>query len=319
MRIRNGLTRRQIVQVGAGAWLGFHSTRAQAATYPSRTINFIIPYAAGGSFDSYGREFSELLHQRLHVNVEPLNMPGAAGNEAIFELYRDRPDGYNISLINIPGVLRSKTKSGFDIDRLTWLANLGRDPLGLAVAAKSPIRSIADLQHLSTQRVISMSSSGLASTDYFATNVLAKALGLRVNIVTGYKGSVSSMVAVARKDVDAAVHSLSAIKRLESAGLVRPIFTFEPKSEIPGVEDATAVGKPDLGEIYQYRTIAGPPGLPPAIASILSEALVAAARTPNAQSWAAKINTVLYPLDQQQTISMLSAQESLIHKWQNAS
>lgn len=321
MSFRGTISRRQMsllgVNAGIAAWAGLATGRAAVTRYPQRTINFIIPYAAGGGFDSYGREFSALLQRQLHVNVEPVNMPGAAGAEAIFEVFHDRPDGYNISLINVPGILRSKSQAGFDVSKLTWLANLGRDPLGLAVSARSPIRSIADLQAFSKRHVLSMSSSGVASTDYFATKVLAASLGLRVHIVSGYKGSVNSLVAVARGDVNASVHSLSAIQRMEAAGLVRLIFTFEPKSEVPGVEDASAVGKPDLGEIYQYRTVVAPPGLSPQIASQLSGALLHAASTRNARNWAAKIRTVLHPLDQRQTLAMLDRQIAMIHKWQH--
>ncbi len=313
--------RRQLIQagaaMGAGGWLGFGGQARAAASYPAHPINFIIPYGPGGSFDSYGRKFSELLHQSLHVNVEPVNMPGAAGEEAIFELYHDRPDGYNISMINVPGILLRKAKTGFDVNKLTWLANLGRDSYGLAVGAKTSVKTIADLQKLSAKRPIVFSSTGAGSTDYFATKVLAAALGLKIKIVTGYKGSVSSAVAVARGDVDAVVHSLTTIEKMQSSGLVKLIFVFQDKSPIPGVEDATAINKPDLGHIFQWRPIVGPPGLPPAIASTLSGALVAAAKSPDAVAWAANIHTTLYPLAQPQILDMLKVQQGLVNKWRH--
>ncbi|MDE8343254.1 MAG: hypothetical protein POG24_05480, partial [Acidocella sp.] len=74
-------------------------------------INLIIPYGPGGGFDAYGRKFAELMagYYGNKVNVEPINMPGAAGREAIFNLSHDAPDGYNISLANVPGLFLQKS------------------------------------------------------------------------------------------------------------------------------------------------------------------------------------------------------------------
>jgi tripartite-type tricarboxylate transporter receptor subunit TctC len=314
-----GLSRRKLFPVatafGVGGFLGFHT--AKAASYPSQTINFIIPYGPGGSFDSYGREFSVLLQKYLpsHVNVEPINTPGAAGKEAIFQLLQDPADGYNISLINIPGILMSKKAGNIDLGKLTWIANLGRDSYGLAVAKDGPVNNVADLQALSAKRPLKFSSTGSGSTDYFATKVFAASLGLKVSLVSGYNDSPNSVVAVARGDVDAVVHSLATLKQLEASGLAKIIFVFQEKSPIPGVEDATSVGKPDLGEIFQWRPIVGPPNLPPDVVSTLSTALVAAAKDPGTASWAAGLGTTLYPLDQADTLAMIKTQRTLVAKW----
>ena len=298
----------------AGALVASSGRALAAAAYPNQPINFIVPYSAGGDFDSYVRKFCQLMQPLLKVNMEPINMPGAAGALAIFQLYRDAPDGYNISLINVPGILLSK-KVGFDVSKLTWLANLGRDPLGIAVAKDSKINNVADLQALGKTRKVKMSSSGKASSDYPATQVFCGLMDIPVDIVSGYQNSVDSLVAVTRNDVDASVHSLAAIQKMQTAGLVRPIFVFEPKTPIPGVEDASAINQPDLGQIYQYRPVCAPPGLPADIAKTLSDALVQSAKTADAQSWAKKIGSVLYPLDQQQTLAMIKEQQALFKTW----
>jgi len=313
------LTRRRLLPVAA-AFAGIGSRAARAAAYPSQTINFIIPYGPGGSFDSYGRKFSVLLQQNLpsQVNVEPINTPGAAGKEAIFQLLQDPPDGYNISLINIPGILISKKTGNLPLDHLTWIANLGRDSYGLAVSKTSGINSVADLQALGAKRALKFSSTGKGSTDYFATKVFASALGFKVSLVSGYNDSPNSVVAVTRGDVDAVVHSLATLKQLEASGLAKIIFVFQEASPIPGVEDATTIKQPDLGQIFQWRPVVGPAGLPPDVIATLSSAPVKSVNTPDAASWAAGLGTTLFPLDQAGTLAMLKTQEALIAKWQHA-
>jgi tripartite-type tricarboxylate transporter receptor subunit TctC len=305
------LTRRQLLPLAAGfVSLG-------AAPYPNQTINFIIPYSPGGSFDSYGRQFSALLQQRLpaHVNVEPLNVPGAGGRAAIVQLLEDPADGYNISMISIPGILMSKNRNTLNLDKLTWIANLGRDSYGLAVGVHAPIKTIADLRAVGAKRTLKFASSGTGSTDYFASKVFAAALGLRIALVPGYNDSPDSVVAVARGDVDCVVHSLATLQQLQHEGLARILFVFQKTSPIPGIEDATSVGQPDLGKIFQWRPVGGPPNLPPEIVSTLSTALVTAAQSSTARQWASALGTTLCPLDWSQTRDMIQAQEKLVARW----
>ena len=309
------LGRRGLLALAAAGAAGVG--RAHAAGYPDQVINFIIPYGPGGSFDSYGRKFAQLLQQGLpsHPNVEPINVPGAAGNKAIFQLLQDPPDGYNISLINAPGIFMSRKGASMDLGKLTWIANLGRDSYGLAVAKDGSIHKVADLQALSAKRPVKFASTGAGSTDFFATKAFADSLGLRTTMVSGYSDSPNSVVAVARGDVDAVVHSLATLKQMETSGLAKILFLFQDKSPLPGVEDATSIGKPDLGAIYQWRPIVGPPNLPPEIVSTLSGALVAAARSPEAQKWAAGLGTELFPLDQAGTLAMVRTQQAMVAKW----
>jgi tripartite-type tricarboxylate transporter receptor subunit TctC len=324
--IRGVLNRRAFVGIGVVASAGVLCGKpklAQAAeaakNFPEHPINFIIPYGPGGTFDTLVREFSKLLPKYLpkSVSVEPLNVPGAAGTEAIFQLYHDRPDGYNISLVNVPGIFMQQANAAFNVDKLTWICNLARDTYGLAVGTKTGVNSIADLQALSKKRQLLFSSTGHGSTDYLATKVLAAALGLNVRLIAGYEGSSSSGVGVARGDVDAVVHSLASLEKMQEAGLVKVIFVYQDKSPIPGVEDATTINQPDLGNIFQWRPVAAPPGLPAGISSILTKSLIAAANSPEAKDWAEKVKVTLDPLDQAQTIAMLQTQEKLVNKWKS--
>jgi tripartite-type tricarboxylate transporter receptor subunit TctC len=291
---------------------------AHAVAYPAETINFMVPYGPGGSFDSYVRKFAVLLQQQLpaRVNVEPLNVPGAAGRQAIFELLHDSPDGYTISIVSVPGILMSKSNE-LELNKLTWIANLGRDAYCLAVGKNSNIKNVKDLQALSAKRAIKFGSSGSGSTDYFATKVFAAALGLNVRMVMGYDESPASVIAVARGDVDCVVHSQATLQQLEKEGLARILFAFQEKTSLLGVEDASSISQPDLGKIYQWRPVAAPPGLSPAIVKILSDGFIAAAQTEDAKTWAAGLGTTIFPLDYAGTIEMIKDQEKLIEKWRS--
>jgi tripartite-type tricarboxylate transporter receptor subunit TctC len=314
------ITRRHLLTGAASLTLAGH---ARAADFPTGPISFLVPDSGGGSFDAYVRKFCELTPPFLpnHVNVEPLTVPGAGGQAAAFQLLHGAPDGQTIGMLNIPGLFTNKynpKRQGVDIASLTWVANLGRESYGVAVSATSDIHSVADLRALSAKRPVTFSSTGFGSTDYFATRVFASAVGLNIKQVTGYTGSSPTMVAVARGDVDAVVHSLATLQAMQSSGLIRIVFVFQPADAPPGIDNAHTVAKPELSEIYQWRPVAAPPNLPPAILRTLSTALVAAANTPAAAAWAKSAGTTLHPLDERDVQTMVASQKALVEHWKDA-
>ena len=105
---------------------------------------------------------------------------------------------------------------------------------------------------------------------------------------------------------------------MAGSGLVRIIFAFQNKTALAGVEDASSIGQPDLGEIYQWFPVVAPPGLPPEITSTLSNALVKAASLPDATTWAKSAHTTLYPLNQTETLKMVATQTAIVAKWKSA-
>jgi tripartite-type tricarboxylate transporter receptor subunit TctC len=318
------LSRRRLIQSGAAvASACLADTRpAWASRFPHKEMTFVIPDSGGGTFGAYVREFSRALEEVIKpsVNVEPLTVPGAGGQAAAFQLLHDRPDGYTMGIVNVPGLMTSRyspKSKHLELDALTWIANLGRDSYGLGVSQKSDIHSVADLQALSKKRPVSFASTGFGSTDYFATRVFASAVGLDFRQVLGYTGSAPTMIAVARGDVDAVVHSLASLEKMQKAGLIRPIFVFQDKSPMPNVEDATAINTPDLGQIYQWRPVAAPPHVPRDRVAALSSLFIEAAKLPSVESWARSIKADLHPLDHVETLEMVKSQEALVERWKH--
>ncbi len=309
------LDRRTMLTTGGLALLA--ACTSQRSKRPD--VDFIIPYSPGGGFDSYVRTVLPPLQKVLGVQVHPDNVDGAAGARAANMLYRARADGSTISIVNIPGVIILQQQGGlaFDLAKLTWLANMGRDAYGVMVAANSPIRTIDDLKGLGRQRTVQFPCVGPAGMAYSATKIGMHMLGVPANLISGYKGTNDYIVATMRGDGDAAVASLTAIEAFRQAGSVRLICTFEKNSTIPGVPDATALGQPDLADIVQLRSIAAPPGLPDDLRQSYSKALVAAMQDPSVTAWAKKKHASLAPDDADTTVKLIQQQSEFIARWKD--
>jgi tripartite-type tricarboxylate transporter receptor subunit TctC len=282
-------------------------------------VDFVIPYAPGGGFDSYVRTVLPPFQKALGVEVHPDNIDGAAGARAANMLYRAKADGSTISIVNIPGaiILQQQGGLGFDLAKLTWLANMGRDAYGVVVAANSPIKTIDDLKALGKKRTVQFPCVGPAGMAYSATKIGMHLLGVPVNLISGYKGTNDYIVATMRGDGDAAIASLTAIEPFRSAGSVRLIATFEKTSSVPGVPDATALGQPDLASIVQLRSIAAPPGLPDDLRQSYSKALVTAMQDPSVLAWAKKKHASLAPDDADTTVKLIQQQSEFVARWKD--
>jgi tripartite-type tricarboxylate transporter receptor subunit TctC len=302
--------------IAAGA-IGYYgrTARAYAGAYPSQTITFLIPDGIGGGASTYVREYAVLLGQHFNptVNVEPFNDQGANGQKAALDLFRAAPDGYTIGMLGDVTAVRQDNDL---LNKLTWIANLGRSSFGLAVNAKSNIKSVLDIQKLSQQRPVVFTSSGSTALSYFATQLFCKLNGIRARIITGYKGASDSMVAVMSGEADATAQSLPTLGPMERAGLLRTMFAYADKSPIPGVEDATSIGQPDLAEIIQWRFVAGPPGLPQSIVGALANGLQRISSDPATVAWSEKVSVPIYYLGPEATKKAVDAQLALVEKWQ---
>jgi tripartite-type tricarboxylate transporter receptor subunit TctC len=288
------LTRREFTAVLAAS--GFSALLPSAAlgadAYPSKEITFIIPYAPGGGYDTLVRRIAPVMPKYLprRVNIVPLNMSASGGGRALTSLYRERPDGYTIGLFGVPGMFllqQQQIGAGIAPSRFTWIGQLGpSEHYGIAVEAKSSFRSVADLRAAGARAPVTFASTGPDGTGYLTTIIATRLLGIEARLITGYRGSADYMVAMLRGDSNAVIAPVPILRPYTQQGLARIIASFEPKSTVPGVQDAAALGKPELSKLVIDRLVAAPPGLPANIKTVLQGAIEKSVRDAEVVAWA---------------------------------
>src|SRR5258707_9117174 len=81
-----------------GGALALIAPHASAQNYPSRQINMVVPFPAGGSADTLARLIGAKLSERLGQAVVVENKPGAGGNLGTDTVAKAAPDGYTLLL-----------------------------------------------------------------------------------------------------------------------------------------------------------------------------------------------------------------------------
>ena len=298
--------------------------RVEAADYPERDIQFVIPYAPGGGFDIYVRVVAPVMEKYLprKVSIVPLNVASGAGSRGVAQAYRARPDGYTMTILNIPGMFILQAQQGttaFDLDRFTWIGAMGEgEKYFISVGANSPLKTFDDLKQLSAQRPVKLSVTGPEGTAYMAAVVGSELMGLRTQLITGYRGSADYVVAAERGGSDAVVAALPATFPFRRGNQLRPLASFETKSSVPGIPDATSLGKPELDLIRVERLVAAPPGTPPEAVNVLSTALAKALVDPVVVKWAAENDVVMKPKTPQEAVAILNEQRAFFEKWKSS-
>jgi tripartite-type tricarboxylate transporter receptor subunit TctC len=319
------ITRRDLMISAACAAPALISSRAAhggaAPDFPAKNIQFVIPYAPGGGFDIYVRVVTPVMEKYLprKVSIVPINVASGGGSRGVTQAYRARPDGYTITILNIPGMYILQDQQGtaaYDLGKFTWIGAMGEgEKYFISVGANSPLKTFDDLKALSARRPVKLSVTGPEGTAYMASVVGAQLLGLKTQLITGYRGSADYVVAAVRGDSDAVVAALPTTFRFRRGGQLRPLASFEAKSSIPGLPDATSLGKPELDLIRVERLVAAPPGTPPAAINIISAALAKALVDPVVVKWAAENDVVMKPKTPQDAIATLNEQRAFYEKW----
>jgi len=318
------ITRRDLM-ISAGltapALLAPRRVNAAPSDFPNKNIQFVIPYAPGGGFDIYVRVVTPVMEKYLprKVSIVPLNVASGAGSRGVAQAYRARPDGYTMTILNIPGMFILQAQQGttaFDLNRFTWIGAMGEgEKYFISVGQNSPLKTFDDLKRLSAQRPVKLSVTGPEGTAYMAAVVGAQLMGLRTQLITGYRGSADYVVAAVRGDSDAVVAALPTTFRFRRGNQLRPLASFETKSSVPGIPDATSLGKPELDLIRVERLVAAPPGTPAEAVNILSAALGKALVDPMVTKWAAENDVVMKPKTPQDAIATLNEQRAFYEKW----
>ena len=292
--------------------------RSIAAGFPERDITFVIPNQVGGGFDAYVRAIAPAMEKYLpnKVNVVPLNVPAGGGAKGVSQLYRARPDGYTIGILNIPGLFVLQARGGgYDLNKFTWLAGLGRDPYGLAVPWNSPIKSIADLQALSKTRPVKFTTTGPDGTAYGVTMIATELLGIKLQLITGYKGSSEYVAAAVRGDGDAVITNLPILARFEAGQSLRLLASFTKDGTRPEVPNAAALGHAQLADITVERMVAAPPNLPADVKKILVEAIDKAVNDPGVIALSEKAGMGLALQSPDEVAADVHAQANFFEKW----
>jgi tripartite-type tricarboxylate transporter receptor subunit TctC len=164
---------------------------AEAQQWPSRPIQMIVPFAAGGSTDVAARLVGQHLSRVFGQQVVVENRPGANGNIGTEAAAKAAPDGHTIliapdSIVSNPHVYKVNYDAMKDF---APVIQLSRQPIVLAVHPELGVKTVAELVALAKKQpgMRFATGSGQGSQQHMVTLWFAKIAGIELEQVS-YRG-----------------------------------------------------------------------------------------------------------------------------------
>lgn len=255
--------------------------------FHGKTMTYVVASEPGGGYDAYGRLVSKYLGKHLGVaRVVVKNVPGGGHIVGANELYRARPDGLTVGIFN-PGlvyaVLVGQPGLVADLARMSWVGSAGGDDRVLVVSTRLPFRTLDDIR--AAGRPLVVGESGVGSTGYTDSRLLASALGLKTKAVLGL-AQRGAELAMMRGEIDATFGAASSVRAFVRNGYARSVARVGSHTADPldGPDVSPLVTSTEGREILALvgtiahlgRWTAGPPGIPAERLEILRRAYDAA-------------------------------------------
>ena len=254
---------------------------AWGAEYPSKPINFLIPFGAGGSADLMGRALANGAGKILGQPVVPINKPGAGGGIMYTALKGAAPDGYTLGW-NSTSILTTTNIGNvpFKYDAFDNICNIGYTAMPIAVRADAPWKTFQEFVDYGKKNPgkIKIGNAGTGSGTHLTAVLMAKIVGMEaIHVPLGAERRISSLLG---KEVEAICVPLPEVAPQVQAGQAR-ILCMSTEERDPGFKDIPTMkelGYPAVMELF--RGISAPKGTPAAVVSKLEEAFKKGAETP---------------------------------------
>ena len=243
---------------------------ASAPAYPTKAVEVIVPFSAGGFTDSSARIVVESLKSQLGQSVTVSNKEGAGGVTATTEYLRATPDGYSImALISGPTTeaLAANPSLPYKWDSFTILGGIGISPRVIVVPADGRLDSAEKLvdalkNEPGSVRWATGSPQGPAT---FSTLALFDQLGVdakKPKRVT-FNGDGPAANSVAGGHVDFSAVNVSTALPLIKAGKVKPIIVSGVE-RVAALPDTPVASEVDLDEFIldNWLGFMAPPATP---------------------------------------------------------
>jgi tripartite-type tricarboxylate transporter receptor subunit TctC len=252
-----------------------------ADEYPTKPINFLIPFGAGGSADLMGRALASGTEGVLGQSIVAINRPGAGGGIMYTALKGAAADGYTLGW-NSTSILTSTNIGNvpFKYTAFTQVCRIGYTGMPIVVRTDSPWKTFQEFISYAKKNPgkIKIGNAGTGSGTHLTAVMLEKTAKLQVvHVPLGAKRRVPSLLG---GEVEAICVPLpeAAPQVLGGKFRILAMSTAERDPTYKDVPTMKELGYPVVMELF--RGISVPAGTPAPVLAKLEAAFKKGAQDP---------------------------------------
>ena len=268
--------------IAAMALMAGLTAAADAQTYPSHSIRFVVTFPPGGTTDILAREIGARMQENWKQTVVIDNRPGAGGNLGADIVAKAQPDGHTILLgtngthaINPSLYTKMPYDAVKDFAPITLIASVPNIFISHPSVPAKSMKDIVALAKLQPGKVI-YASSGTGTPQHLSVE-LFKTMAKIDMVHVPYKGASPAVLAVLSGEVALSCPSLpsAGIATHVEAGRMRGLAVTGAKRSptLPKVPTMIESGYPTFDVVTWFGVLA-PAGTPVDVVSKLNTEII---------------------------------------------
>lgn len=263
---------------------GIVSQAAAQEKYPTRPIEFVVPWGPGGGADQLARKLAPGLEKELKVSLPVINVAGATGQTGLNKMLTSAADGYSISVFIADTLaLQMDPATKWKIEDMLPAGVMIQQPSAFFVAENSPLKTWKDVEAEARKRPLKVAITGFGSADDLHV-IFFNGKGLKLTSVP-FPKPAERYSSILGGHADLLYEQLGDVKSFLDGKQIRPIIIFsESRFPVFGAIPSSH----ELGHqiaISQFRAIVMKAGTDQARVKTVSDALAKVAATDDYKAW----------------------------------
>lgn len=249
------------------------SEAAKTTDFPTKPIDLVVPFAAGGNVDLSCRILAAELEKELGQPVNVLNKEG--GGAVVGQTYAvtQKPDGYTMLALTssyVTNVLSGATT--YDMDSITPIAEYCFDPELIVASEASGIETIEQFMEAGKSKALLNSTPGFSTSHHIASLIFTQKTGIEFEYMHT-NGSAEQTVQLAGGHAEVGFTTYAGAASLIDQGKIKVLaICADERSDI--LPDVPTLKESGLDFVYgAYRGLAVPAGTPDEVVQVLSDAM----------------------------------------------
>lgn len=277
-----------VVAIAGLVIAGVASGALAGEAYPTKPIQLIVPYGAGGSTDVLARAISQVAPKHFPQPLVVVNKTGGGGIPGRVEVVKAKADGYTLLFGWGSGedlVVPHQRPLPYDVFKdFETVCRMSVHSIVLAVPAESPHKTLGDLvKWAKTKEYVTASVSTKGGSVDITFLLFAKAAGIKVTTIPG-KGGADAIAKLVGGHVDfGGGHPSEVLPHIKAGRLRGLAVAFDERD--PSVPDIPTFREAGYNVVTagSVKGVAAPNGTPKDVIAYLERKFKEVAEDPEFQ------------------------------------
>jgi tripartite-type tricarboxylate transporter receptor subunit TctC len=296
------------------------SGSAGAQQYPTRSVNMLVPYAAGGPTDTVARVVAQAMGKPMGQTVIVENRPSAGGILAPETVKNAKPDGYQILIHHIGMATTPILYRQLRFNPLTdfeYIGLINEVPMTIVAKPTMPAKDFKEfLAYIKANKdKVSYANAGIGAASHLCGMLFMSAIQTDF-LTVPYKGTGPAMNDLLGGQVDFMCDQTTSTTSQIKSGKVK-VYGITSAQRVSSLPDVPTLQEQGLkgADVGIWHGLYAPKGTPKPVLDKLVSSMQEALRDPTVRQRFTDLGAVTYGPERQTPAALEAHLKAEIAKW----